>query len=137
MSKPLLSLTVDGAPVSQPRPRVTNRGTYMPPEYIAYRDMVGWAARGALGLWEVDAEGRYSLILNFYLKPQKTTKKNPMPDDERKAKKHRNDLEKLAGTVMDALEGVLYYNDEQVDHLLINKWAGRNPRVQIEAWKMP
>ena len=135
--KALVSLTVEGAPVSQPRPRVTSHGTYMPSEYKAYRDMVGWAVRAALGLWEVDTEGRYSLILNFYLEPQKTTKKNPMPEDERHAKKHRNDIEKLAGTILDSLEGVVYGNDEQVDYLMVNKWAGTKPRVEIQVWRMP
>jgi Holliday junction resolvase RusA-like endonuclease len=125
MSKPILSLTVDGPPQSQPRPRVTQHGTYMPQPYKSYKEVVAWSVRVALGPYEPDATGRYRLHLTFHLQPQKTTKRM-----------RRQDIEKLAGTIMDALEGILYHNDEQVDSLAVEKLAGR-PRVQIEAWRMP
>lgn len=125
MSKPALAIVVDGQPVSQPRPRVvrTSSGkshTYMPSEYTSYKELVAWYVRSALGFIECDGSTRWSLILNFHLG----------------GKRKRNDIEKLAGTIMDALQmGGLYKNDEQVDHILVNKWRGaKKPRVQIQAW---
>jgi Holliday junction resolvase RusA-like endonuclease len=124
MSKPALAIVVDGQPVSQPRPRVvrTSSGkshTYMPSEYTYYKEMVAWKIRAALGFLECDGSTRWSIILHFHLG----------------GKRKRNDIEKLTGTIMDALQmGGLYKDDEQVDRILVNKRRGaKKPRVEIQA----
>jgi len=46
----------------------------------------------------------------------------------------RNDIDKLAGTVLDALEGLAYKNDRQVDSLEVNKceiFKAEQERIEI------
>ncbi len=44
-----------------------------------------------------------------------------LPDPPNKTKKHRRDVDKLARSVLDAMTGIVYVDDEQVDKITIDK----------------
>ena len=88
------------------RPRGSKRLSY--PEY---KDLVMLEARNALietGDWdgEPDAEGRYYLQITAFL-----------PNDS------AGDVENIAGSVMDALQGLVYKDDKQVSNLFIERFT--------------
>jgi Holliday junction resolvase RusA-like endonuclease len=120
----VIEFTVPGLAIGKPRPRVTRRGTFMPPAYQAWRTAVAAEAMVACGLledqgrpWDASlAPFRVSLWFTF--------------DDKR-----RRDVDNLAGGILDALNGVLWADDYLVCSLRVDKRHGSpaGARVRIEA----
>lgn len=118
-----MQVIVDGRPLSQPRPRVTIRGTFMPKEYCAYRDEIANAVqvvaqeledRGAP--WDAH-RGAYAVALRFFMPDRRST-----------------DIDKLGSTILDALTRAGIWAD---DRLVTSLRATRSlsahaPRVEIE-----
>jgi len=98
--------------IPKQRPRVTNRGTYMPQPYLYQREYLRVKFRPFKKL-----EGEISLDCLFIFKRSKTMSKNkysmPVPDTDN-----------LIGSIMDAGEGVLYDNDRQItEHCSKKMWG--------------
>lgn len=50
--------------------------------------------------------------------------------------KRRRDVDNYSKLVLDALEGVVYEDDRQIQKLTIKKdYSAENPRIEIEIWK--
>lgn len=81
------------------------------PEETAWADSVAWAARAVLRGHQADAR-RYAVALDFTLIPPPN-----------RTRKHRRDIDKLARSCLDALTGIVYLDDEQVDKLEVTKGA--------------
>lgn len=113
-SRPL-QFKVMGKPTPKPRPRVGKNRVVYPRhargsrqmDYPEYKQLVQMEARNALiesDSWDgaVDPEGGYILHLWFHLRTRSD-----------------GDVENLAGTIMDALQGLIYKDDKQVDSLFV------------------
>jgi len=111
----MIKFFVKGHPETDHRPRVTQHGTYMRPEYQAWREAVGYTA-----LTKVDQEITGPVILSLHFLSRTAD---------------RQDLDNLAKGVLDALEGVLYLDDRQVIDLfcLKTKMDGYEG-VEVMAW---
>lgn len=118
-----LSFIVPGRPVSQPRPRVTRRGTFMPADYTEYRETV--TAEAQVAAFELEQRGEpwdaraksYRVRMKFF-----------MPDQR------RSDIDKLEATILDALTNAGVFEDDRlVDSVRKDRAidAGR-PRVEVE-----
>lgn len=89
----ILSFVVLGPPVGKERPRVTPRGTFTPSKTRKYEATVkGMAQLHTPKGWPLD--GRYRLHVKFT---------------------GRCDGDNVRKSVADALEGVCYHNDRQID----------------------
>lgn len=85
------------------------------PEWAA---TVGWVARAKLRNAE-PVKARYAVRIEFTLPPAQGRKL------------YRRDLDKLARSVFDALEGIVWTNDEQVEWLQCGKCRGDTPGARI------
>ena len=82
-----------------------------------YQKQIAWAAMAAVseagGKWPTDA--RYVLAVDAYF-----------PD------LRKRDIDNIAKQVMDALNRVLWADDEQVDRLRVGQWLDRSrPRLRV------
>jgi crossover junction endodeoxyribonuclease RusA len=91
-------LFVDGRPVPKGRPRVTNGYTYTPPRTVLWEQSIRVLAKSKLrGAPPLD--GRLKVYLSFF------------------GARSNADLDNLAKAVLDALNGVVYADDRQIDDL--------------------
>lgn len=117
MGERLKKITIPGRPVPKGRPRLGVRGrtayVYTPPETKEYEKIVGWVAK-SLGCRPV--EGPVSVALDIYIR-------------------RRMDVDNVAKSVLDGLNGIAYEDDDQVVELLVRKHRVKNAaeeRVEIE-----
>lgn len=115
-------------PKGKARPRVTARGTYMPPEYTKYKDELKKMAfkKG----YKIDPE---NLNISFFFKPPKTQNKKVLKPAERTAligkfHKAKPDLDNLIGAFMDAL----LEDDSSVCSIKAEKVYGHAEGILIE-----
>ena len=113
----MLTFCVDGPVVPKQRPRMTRNGhVYTPPKTRAYEMLVTLAAGAALrkhGEW--DTTKRYALSLVLFM-----------------GDKRKRDLDNCAKAISDALNGVLYDDDAQIDELFaIRNYDKDNPRAVV------
>lgn len=91
----------------------------------SWAQLVGWAARAKLRnkideLAPAYNGGRWAVSILFTLLP---------PPSKRRT--NRRDLDKLARSVLDALTGIMWRDDEQVDSLHLDKCTGEKPGAII------
>ena len=110
-------ITVPGRPVPKGRPRLGVRGKkafiYTPPATREYEKLVGWIAKCS-GCKPVD--GPVAVDLDIYVRI-------------------RMDLDNVAKSVLDGLNGIAYQDDGQVIELLVKKFKvtkKEDERVEIE-----
>ena len=111
------SITIPGRPVPKGRPRLGVHGrkayVYTPPKTKEYEKLVGWVAKttGCKPVGEPVA-----VVLDIYVR-------------------RRMDVDNVAKSVLDGLNGIAYQDDDQVVELLVRKHRVKNTtdeRVEIE-----
>ena len=133
-----VSFCVPVAPYGKPRPRVTARGTHMPKAYDAWRTQVRWHL-GRLNGWET-AKAHQPVELDsamFCKRPQRRPKHVPadlwasgLPYLATKTP----DRDNAVGSLMDALNGIAWHDDCQVQLGRVYMWVcaeGGEPRCEI------
>ncbi len=112
-----LTFVVAGPVVPKQRPRFARNGhVYTPPKTRSYEMLVTLAAGAALrkhGEW--DTTKRFALSLVLFM-----------------GDKRKRDLDNCAKAISDALNGVLYDDDAQIDELFaIRNYDKDNPRAVV------
>lgn len=124
MSKTSLSFFVPGQPIAQPRHRVSGKHRYIAPlkdgrphPIHAWKELIALTAKQQE--WEIVKKGRrVSIKLFFWMMPPK--KKNPYIHTV------KPDFDNLTKAVTDAIEGIIYENDSQIDEAYIQKMYNDN-----------
>jgi Holliday junction resolvase RusA-like endonuclease len=115
----VLDIFVDGIPMTKGSWRIFGRKLVPDnegePEWAA---TVAWTARAKLRNAPA-VKARYAVVLEFTL---------PAPQGR---KLYRRDLDKLMRSILDALEGVVWTNDEQVEWARLGKMRGDKPGARI------
>lgn len=132
----VVSFRVDGVPVAKGRPKFRSLGkfvsTYTPKKTKEYEEIVAFKARQAMGETE-PLETPIRAFLHFYLPvPASYSKKRTqacLDGSEKHIKKP--DLDNMAKSVLDAMNGICYLDDGQIVDLHIHKKYGAEPCVQI------
>ena len=91
-----ITFWVEGTPRPKQSFRYVEGGGYTSARIKAWQDTVGWMARQEYGS-EEPMTGELKAVLMFYL-----------PD------KRRRDLDNLSKAVLDACEGIVYHDDNQI-----------------------
>lgn len=113
----VISFTIPGRPVPKGRPRLGVRGRkafiYTPPKTREYEQLVGWTAKCS-GCRPI--KGPVSVTLDVFCR-------------------RKLDVDNIAKSVLDGLNGITYEDDSQVIELLVRKHKVKSKaeeRVEIE-----
>lgn len=122
-----MRFTVPGVPVPKARPRFTRTGnTYTPAKTVAHEAAVMTAYRAAGGNL---LQGALRVEIELVMPIPKSTPKKLLASLLWHRK--RPDVDNLAKTVLDALNGVAYGDDGQVCWLVVMKTYGQEPHTEI------
>jgi len=124
-----LVLGIDPAPLTfnvpmrcatKARPRVTSKGTFMPNDYVQWKQTFGVYATKYCRLLSFPGDVSVSIIAQFKQVP-------------------RGDADNYAGAVLDALNGITWADDRQVKdlHIQVVRGATDSITVDIQAWQHP
>ena len=106
-----MNLYLSGDPRPAPRPRVTRHGTHYPSWYEAQSEAWALEANAQIrrGGWRRFEDARLCVTLQV-----------------NRATHHRADFDNISKAVTDALNGVAYYDDAQIDeaHVYIRRGVG-------------
>ena len=133
----MFTFIVEGKPQSKLRPRVvTNKYTgkkhgYTPEKTVKYEDLIRWSYKAAGGqylgekLLEVEIKAYYPI-------PKSTSKKQRLAIEEGGIRPQtKPDCDNIIKGVLDALNGVAYYDDKQVVCVCCNKYYSQTGRLEI------
>ncbi len=116
----MIRFTVAGEPTPKARPRVVKGRTYTPKRTVEAEEAIGWAFREAMPGHE-PLTGWVGMRCTFYTKTQRP----------------RSDVDNLVKLVSDALEGIAYVNDKQIEDVRGKRVRGAAaPRTVIEIWRV-
>lgn len=111
-----VAFLVPGEPVPKARARTTKNGTYTPRRTLDAQARVAaeWHLARPAG-WHPDPEARYELTVIVHCKHRR-----------------RCDLDNLAKLVMDALNGLAWVDDAQIDILTVHRYhVTKDPHTVI------
>ena len=132
----MLHFEVEITPVAKGRPRYSKRGnfvqTYTPKKTVDYEDVIRENAKIAMGTSE-PLEAPLSVLLMFGMPIPASTPKKALEGYLNGSVKHtkKPDLDNLAKAVLDAMNGVVYLDDNQICRLTIEKKYSKLPFVSI------
>ena len=116
-------LTIEGEPVGKARARVVDGHSYTPAKTKAAEQNIAWLFLSQYPGQEVDAESSFELNCNFYV------------SDYKNGRKRKFDLDNGVKLVMDALTGIVWQDDNQVNTLLAHRIRVKSlpmTKIQIE-----
>lgn len=123
-------------PVEQQRPRATNRGGYVrvydPPKVRKFKQQVAeFVKQQPLPKFE---DKELSVQIKFFRKIQKslTKKERELRLSNVHRPKVKADLDNLAKSLLDALNGLVWDDDARIVHLELDKYYTEQPRIEIE-----
>lgn len=125
-----ISFTVKGRPVPKARPRVTGGRAYTPAETREYEEWVRWNYARANG---PKFAGWVTVFIRAYFPiPESTPKKRAAELEGGYCAKRVGDVDNVAKSILDALNGVAYTDDCQVVGLDVQKLQSATPRVEVD-----
>lgn len=136
----MISFTVSGNPVAQPRAKAAKRGKfihiYTPDKQVKpYKEAIRLVATQAMA-GRKPMEGPLAVAIFFYIdRPKSHTKKQREQDWHAQ----KPDLDNLAKAVLDALKDITWADDSQISELRLRKqWAVGDPAyTYIRIEEMP
>jgi crossover junction endodeoxyribonuclease RusA len=109
----VVEMCVPGAPVPKGRPRVAKGRAYTPDRTAQYETAIGWAARAAMRSRR-PVESRVGVTIRVW---------GASPSA---------DIDNIAKTVLDGMNGIVYVDDRKVDELHVYRHVSDgNPRVTV------
>jgi len=128
----MCKFTIPGKPVGKGRPRVTKNGTYTPQKTKDYQTLVEKIAWSETKCYFID-EPLVATILCYYPIPKSMPKyKRKMIEEGTLYPIVKPDLDNVAKAILDALNDIVYKDDNQVVELHIKKLYSDIPRVVVK-----
>ena len=133
----MISFTVDGTAVPKQRPRISGRRAYTPKRTKDYEERVLNAFRssysGFYPAFGKDMPVRICIIVIQEIPKSWSKKKRAQAESGEIVPLSRNgDVDNIAKSILDALNGFAYEDDCQVTKLMISKEYGAEPRVIVQ-----
>ena len=112
----MIRFIISGQPVAKGRPRLGRGMVYTPAKTVAYEKVVALAAKAAMRGNTPPIIGPVSVDIKFFLaRPKSNKSTEPVV---------KPDIDNLAKSVCDALNGIVWKDDSQIVHAKITKeWA--------------
>ena len=132
----MISFTVNGAAVPKQRPRISGRRAYTPKRTKDYEERVLDAFRssykGFYPAFGKDVPVRICISVIQEIPRSWSKKKRAQAESGEIVPLSRNgDVDNIAKSILDALNGFAYEDDCQVTTLIITKQYGANPCAEV------
>ena len=133
----MVSFTVDGTAVPKQRPRISGRRAYTPKRTKDYEERVlnefRSSYQGFYPAFGKDTPVRICITVNQAIPKSWSKKKCLRAERGEIVPLSRNgDIDNIAKSILDALNGFAYEDDCQVTTLIITKQYGRNPYAEVQ-----
>lgn len=131
-----------GVPVGKGRPKFSTVNghavAYTPAKTVNYETLVQLAYQQQIGSFMFDKNKPLRAVIRAFFPIPKSTskKKREQMRDLRILHTKRPDVDNIVKAVLDALNGVAYYDDSQVAEVLISKAYAEVPKVMIELYEV-
>lgn len=131
-----------GVPVGKGRPRFSTQGGFVraitPEKTANYERLVRLSYQKQIGAFMFDKDIPLRAIIRAFFPIPKSTskKKREQMRDLRILHTKKPDADNIVKAVLDALNGVAYYDDSQVAEVLISKAYAEQPKVMIELYEV-
>lgn len=125
-----LQFTVPGEPQGKGRPRFGNGRTYTPAKTIEYERRIATRAAEAMPC-PATALPCYVRVDAYKGVPKSWTKAKRARALDGQEVPGKPDLDNVAKAVLDAMNGVVYADDQQVVRLLVTKQYSLEPRLVV------
>lgn len=131
-----IRFTVPGEPVGKGRPRVVRNGgfsrTYTPEKTASYENLVKLEFQRQGGRMLKDGPLKMRISAWYSIPRSASKRKQQAMTGGLIRPTKRPDLDNCAKSICDALNGLAYRDDSQIVTLIVEKWFGEEPRVDVE-----
>lgn len=138
----MIQFTVLGNPVGKSRPKFSTFNghavAYTPAKTVSYENLVKLSFQQQCNCKPYDKDVQLAAkIIAYFPIPKSVSKKarQKMIDKEIKHTK-RPDVDNLIKAILDALNGIAYYDDSQICEIMCGKYYGEEPKVQVQIWSL-
>ena len=133
----VINFTVDGAAVPKQRPRISGRRAYTPKRTKDYEERVLQEFRssyhGFYPAFGKDVPVRICIIVNQAIPKSWSRKKRSEAEQGAIVPLSRNgDIDNIAKSILDALNGFAYEDDCQITTLVITKMYAAEPCAEVQ-----
>ena len=131
----MVEFTIQGKPRGKDRPRFSRRGnfisTYNTAGTIEYEKIVKYHYLG-VSIPCPEYIGKVSVYINAYFKPPKSTSKKKFKELIGTPYLKKPDCDNIAKIICDALNGLAYKDDSQINELQVQKIYAEEERVEVK-----
>lgn len=138
----IIKFTIPGEPVGKGRPKFStfngHAQAFTPKKTVNYENLVKLSFRQAypdIKPIEKDASLLVTITAFFKIPASVSKKKRQEMLDFQISPTKKPDCDNIAKAVLDALNGIAYYDDSQVVTLTVDKLYSDTPRVEVEISK--
>lgn len=134
----MIQFTVYGTPVGKGRPKFSTFNgqatAYTPAKTVNYENLVKLSVQQqqkGQKPFDKDVPLQADIIAYFPIPKSTSMKRKKMMLDGQIRHTKKCDADNLAKSILDALNGIAFYDDSQVCELSVSKLYSDNPRVEI------
>lgn len=128
-----IKFNIPGKPQAKQRPRFTGHHAYTPKETVAYENWVRLCFQQTKAQ-KLTGEILSEMIFTFPIAASKSKKIKAKMMSGETCPTGKPDLDNLAKSVLDSLNGFAFDDDSQVVMLLVRKKYGTDPGVQVSLY---
>lgn len=121
---------IEGKPVGKGRPRIGKWGAYTPANTVNYENLVKFSFLQAKG--EFIPVGILRVNITAIFEPPKSTSKKKYAELIGTPYNKKPDIDNIAKSILDGLNGVAYSDDNQVAELNVKKIYGDKSKAIVE-----
>lgn len=132
----VMDFWVPGVPVGKQRPRVTAHGTFTPVRTKDYERLIGRCYCAKADVRREEYVCPVKMMITVYVAPPKSMTKSMRERALRNdfAPTKKPDIDNIAKSVLDALNGLAYADDKQVCDLCVRKLYGDEHGIRVTLW---
>lgn len=125
-----MKFVVEGKPVGKGRPRLARYGVYTPINTVNYENLVKFSYLSITNNKIVDSAIKIEIWA--YFEPNKSDSKKKQKELIGKPYNKKPDIDNIAKSILDGLNGIAYNDDNQVAELILHKKYDNHARAEIE-----
>ena len=125
-----MKFVVEGKPVGKGRPRLAKYGVYTPTKTINYEYLVKFSYLQITN--EKIIDGAIKIEIWAYFEPNKSDSQKKQKELIGKPYNKKPDIDNIAKSILDGLNGIAYKDDNQITELILHKLYDNHARAEIE-----